>query len=273
MKSFLIGLVVLLSFAAPAVAQLFPYPTTTSNGEAGGQTLKCFFECKPGPVVQGVATFQEITTIMLANQSPSDRDARVYFFNGRERCLGHMDLKLSPVDLDEINVCHTMLGSMVIPPPAGLVEIVVTDPTTAGPGDGVYAWGKNVLGKFRYDVPEPFQGRVTGVGKYECRVVPQQVNAQQAINNKCGPPATPLPLFPVLVEETNDPCCNGDANNDGYVFADDFTQVTQCVGQPPSGACASSDVQCDGLINAIDQGVVQCQINSGLPDPDPACCP
>lgn len=272
MKSFGIGLVVLLSSAAPAAGQPFPYPTTTSNGEAGGQTLKCFFECKQGPVVQGMGTFQEITTIMLANQSPYYRDARVYFFDGKEGCLGNMDLKLSPIDLDEINVCHTMLNSMVMPPPAGLVEIVVTDSVSQGPGDGVYAWGKNVLGKFRYDVVEPFQGRVSGVGKYECRVVPQQVNAQQAISNKCAPPATPTPLFPVLVEETDDGgCCDGDVDGDGYVLVADFALVTGCVGQQPNGSCASSDVQCDGVIDAVDQTVVQCQIMSGFPNP--ACCP
>ena len=72
MKSLVIGLVVLLGAATQANAQFAP----PSGGEIGS-FLKCFYECKPGPNVQGVGTYQEITTLMLTNQSPDPRTAEV----------------------------------------------------------------------------------------------------------------------------------------------------------------------------------------------------
>ncbi len=202
MKSLVIGLVVLLGAATQANAQFAP----PSGGEIGS-FLKCFYECKPGPNVQGVATFQEITTLMLTNQSPDPRVADVFYFDGQEQCVAHSRIELSSVDLDELNVCHSLGLAGVVPPLAGLVEIIVTDAIVGGPGDGVYAWGKNVLGKFRVDNPEPFAGRVTGIGKYECRVVPAEVRAEEAVNAKCidsqGIP-TFVEVTPLLVEETKD---------------------------------------------------------------------
>ncbi len=199
MKSLGIGLLVLFGAATQANAQFAP----PSGGEVGA-FLKCFYECKPGPDVQGETTYQEITTIMLTNQSPDPRLADIFYFDGQENCIAHSSVELSSVDLDELNVCHSLGLSGVVPPPAGLVEIIVTDPLIGGPADGVYAWGKNVLGKFRTDNPEPFEGRVTGIGKYECRVVPIEVRPEEAVANACQ---TPLEVAPVLVEETEDVVC------------------------------------------------------------------
>ncbi len=176
-----------------------------------GAFLKCFYECKPGPDVQGVATYQEITTLMLTNQSPDPRVADVFYFDGQEQCVGHSSIDLSSVDLDELSVCHSLEFAGVVPPLAGLVEIIVSDAIDGTPGDGVYAWGKNVLGKFRVDNPEPFEGRVTGIGKYECRVVPFEVRADQAVAAKCVPPL--LEVIPVLVEETEDDPVTGDCED------------------------------------------------------------
>jgi hypothetical protein len=198
MKSLTIGLLVLFGAATQANAQLAP----PSGGEVGS-FLKCFYECKAGPDVQGVATYQEITTIMLTNQSPDPRVADVFYFDGKEQCIAHSSIDLSPVDLDELNVCHTLESGGLVPPPAGLVEIIVSDPLI-GPADGVYAWGKNVLGKFRTDNPEPFEGRVTGIGKYECRVVPIEVRPDEAVANACQ---EPLEVVAILVEETADLTC------------------------------------------------------------------
>jgi len=197
MKSLVIGLVVLLGAATQANAQFAP----PSGGEIGS-FLKCFYECKRGPNVQGVATYQEITTLMLTNQSPDPRIADLFYFDGQEQCVGHSRIDLSSVDLDELSVCHSLGLAGVVPPSAGLVEIIVTDAVVGTPGDGVYAWGKNVLGKFRVDNPEPFAGRVTGIGKYECRVVPFEVRAGDAVAAKCVPPL--LEVTPILVEETED---------------------------------------------------------------------
>ncbi len=131
MKSLVIGLVLLLGAATQANAQFAP----PSGGELGS-FLKCFYECKRGPNVQGNATYQEITTLMLTNQSPDDRIAHVNFFDGHEECIAHSDVELSSVDLDELSVCHTLAFGGVPPPLAGLAEIIVTDDVGA-PGDGV----------------------------------------------------------------------------------------------------------------------------------------
>ncbi len=262
-SSILIGLLLLFGAAMQASAQFAP----PSGGETAA-LLKCFYECKEGPLVGGVSTFAEITTLMLTNQSPDLRFADVYYFDGKEQCVAHSGIELSSLDLDELNVCHSLLFGGVIPPPAGLVEIVVSDPAVPGtPGDGVYAWGKNVIGKFRHDRPEPFEGRVTGVGKYECRLVPDEVGAQQALAASCQ---APVEVDPILVEETDDACsCDGDLDDDGIVTVADFGILDACIGMPPTGACAAADINCDGVIDDADLSVWKCQI--GAP-PDPACC-
>jgi hypothetical protein len=258
------GLLTVVAAATQAHAQAFP---PASGGERAS-LLKCFFECKQGPDVQGVPTFQEITTLMITNQSPNLRVADVYYFGGNEQCVAHSSLELSSVDLDELNVCHSLVLGGVTPPPAGLTEILVSDPSTSGPGDGVYAWGKNVIGKFRHDNPEPFEGRVIGVGKYECRLVPYEVGGQQAVASKCQ---SPVDVNPILVEETGECGCNGDLDGDGYVTAVDVAILLGCIGQPPAGPCAVGDINCDGAIDAADQSVLACQFVTGLPNP--ACCP
>jgi len=267
MRAIFIGLLLVFGAAIQASAQ----PLAPPSGGEMSAFVKCFYECKEGPYVQGVATFQEITTLMIANQSPNERFADVYYFDGREQCVAHSGIELSSVDLDELNVCHTLLFAGVVPPAAGLIEIIVSDPLTGMPGDGVYAWGKDVLGKFRYDNAEPFQGRVTGIGKYECRLVPYEVQAQLAVAARCAPPVTEAP--PILVEETDDyamPCaCNGDLDGDGIVTPSDQIILNGCLGQPPTGACAAADINCDGVIDGADMGVLSCQL--GAP-PDPACC-
>ena len=153
-------------------------------------------------------------------------------------CEVHSSIELSSVDLDELNVCHTLEFGGLVPPPAGLVEILVSDPMIPGvPADGVYAWGKNVLGKFRADNPEPFEGRVTGIGKYECRVVPVEVRAEEAVANACqiNPP---LEVPAILVEDTEDP-------EDPDVACADFPVCdvglcpvgTSCQPDPVNSAC------------------------------------
>jgi hypothetical protein len=268
MRSILVALLLVCAAATQANAQFAP----ASGGETSA-FVKCFYECKEGPLVQGMPTFQEITTHMIANESPADRFADIYYFNGREECVAHSDLELSSVDLDELNVCHSLLLGGVPPPPAGLIEIIVrTGPGPADPlADGVYAWGKNVLGKFRYDNPEPFEGRVTGIGKYECRLVPYDVGMEQAVTNKC--PVPPYEVLPILVEETDDPpacACNPDLNGDGIVGVPDQLILSGCIGLPPSGSCAAADLNCDGVIDAADQAILECSFGG---PPNPACCP
>ncbi len=256
MKSMLIGLLLVVGTATGANAQF----ETPSGGERTA-FLKCFFECKEGPLVQGLPTFQEITTVMLANQSPDPRTADVYYFNGKEECLAHSEIELSSVDLDELNVCHSLLFGGVMPPPAGLVEIAVTDPGTSGPGDGVYAWGKNVLGKFRHDKVEPFQGRVTGVSKYECRLVPAEVGVEQAVSAKCS---APTEVTGMLVEKTNDSCtCDADLDDNNVVGVSDLVILNMCFNQACPNivpACAAADINCDCVIDSADAAILAAQL-------------
>jgi hypothetical protein len=137
---------------------------------------------------------------------------QAFFIDANEHCIAETLLDLSPLDLDALNVCHTLEAAGTAVPEAGLVELVIEDPTSgagvapfeyAGFAEGVYAWGKNVLGKFRVDNPEPFEGRVTGIGKYECRIVPQDTGIVGALVGACLAPP-PTPIAPILVEQTDD---------------------------------------------------------------------
>jgi hypothetical protein len=209
MKPLLIVLLAVMAAATQASAQFAP----ASGGELSS-FVKCFYECKAGPDVDGVSTFQEITTLMIANQSSADRVAQAFFIDGNEGCIAQALLDLTPLDLDELNVCHTLQAAFgpsgTAIPEAGLVELVIGDPALPGAqppfqfefAEGVYAWGKNVLGKFRVDNPEPFEGRVTGIGKYECRVVPFETGVELAIQTHCD--AAVPQIQPILVEQTED---------------------------------------------------------------------
>jgi len=274
MKPLLIVLLAVVAAATQASAQFAP----PSGGELGS-FVKCFYECKAGPDVQGVATFQEITTLMIANQSSTDRTAQAFFIDGNQACIAQAMLDLTPLDLDELNVCHTLGATGIAVPEAGLVELVIGDPRFPGQppfqfefAEGVYAWGKNVLGKFRVDNPEPFEGRVTGIGKYECRVVPFETDVERAIQTHCD--AAVPQIQPILVEQTDDQieptCCDADLNGDGVVSAPDFQLLTACFGLPPTGACAAADINCDGVIDESDIAIFECQFGG---PPDPACCP
>jgi hypothetical protein len=79
---------------------------------------------------------------------------------------------------------------------AGLIEIVAFG--------AAYCWVKNVLGKFVVTENEPFKGRVDGLAKTQCRVVPffageslSDFNEQLALQN-------PPRVDPILIEGTAD---------------------------------------------------------------------
>src|SRR5262245_14664197 len=103
MKTFGLALFALVALSGQALAQ-----GTLSAGEEGIY-VTCFYECKPGPSVDTggtpVGTYQELTTLMITNQSNTNRCARAFFFDGHENALMISDIGLSPFDLDELNVC------------------------------------------------------------------------------------------------------------------------------------------------------------------------
>ncbi|NOT01431.1 MAG: hypothetical protein HOP29_12470 [Phycisphaerales bacterium] len=66
------------------------------------------------------------------------------------------------------------------------------------------------------------------------------------------------------------PCaCDGDFNHNGMVDATDVTTVLDCIPMlpPPVGRCALADLNCDGVVNAMDLQIVLCQFQQ-LPN----CC-
>ena len=66
-----IGFVTAAAFSNPAIAQAPP-----SGGELS-QVIACFYECKPGPTVQGIPTWKEITTLMVMNMNSGVPDPAV----------------------------------------------------------------------------------------------------------------------------------------------------------------------------------------------------
>lgn len=185
-----------LLLSTPASAQFPPVSGVSST------MLACFYECKAGPTVQGEPTFQEITTLMVANPGREAQAADVLFFDGNEKPVARTELFLSPSDLDELSVCHTLArNAKLLPPPsAGLIHVLVRSPR--GGTSGVVAWMKNVLGKFFVGIPEPFQGRVQGIAKTSCRAVPvPEVNDPGLLFSAADQLA---PVEAILVEETQD---------------------------------------------------------------------
>ena len=137
---------------------------------------------------------------MITNMSTQDHLVGVYFSDGNQRRLGKTLFDLSEEDLDELNVCRTLHNALLPVPEAGLVEIILgADVPIANVG--IYAWIKNLTGKFFVTQDEPFAGRVTGIAKTECRLVPQSVTFPQRIRDKFIQAPT-LPA--ILVEGTAD---------------------------------------------------------------------
>ena len=71
---------------------------------------------------------------MITQQTNANRCARAFYFDGHENVLATSDIGLSPFDLDELNVCHTLDNPLVPggPPEAGLVVFAFTDHATPG---------------------------------------------------------------------------------------------------------------------------------------------
>jgi len=178
--------------------------------------LTCFYECKPLPTGSG---FQEVTTLMVTNSAPasatgaSDRFANVVFVDGNERVLAKTQLKLSPRDVDELNVCATLEVGIGFAPSAGLIQVATSgDPKKNSPDntEAVDTWMKNLLGRFRPADPadpitfEPFQsGRVTSIAKTQCeRQLDNLVNSESLVNDPEVREARPIEA--ILIERTLD---------------------------------------------------------------------
>lgn len=168
-----------------------------SDGERN-TVLTCFYECKDGPLP---TYWVKVTSLMLLNPANRGMTANIVMLDGNENMLAQATTQLSPEDIDEVNICRTLEAAGIVPPSAGMLEILIDDPTGSQVG-GTYGWVKNVVGKFFKTVNEPFQGRVTGTGKTECRVVPPSVTTVAEIEAKLAVQNPPV-LSPILIEGTD----------------------------------------------------------------------
>jgi len=169
-----------------------------SSGEFS-PVFSCFYECKPNRF--SALYWREETTLMLVNQSATfPVFARLLIIDGNENPIRLTSTTLSPMDLDEINICETLnLGGAPVPQ-AGVVEVLLTAGPFFAPTGGAYGWVKNVVGSFVRGNPEPFAGFVTAVGKTECRLVGNNVVTPATLAQRmAGVPGVP----PVLIEGTN----------------------------------------------------------------------
>lgn len=186
----------------PGATLAFDPPAGTFSSGEVSPVQSCFFECK-----QDTRNVYEDTHLMLINESPVEvLDAEVLLLDGREQPLVRFRTQLSPLDLDEVNVCRTFERAGFVPPQAGVIEIVSVDAAMNTAEGGVYAWIKDIVGPKRIDqlvlahapqtsilrgvasdvlidvgpaqpVPITPQMRkgIYGVGKTECRVTPPEV--------------------------------------------------------------------------------------------------
>src|SRR4029077_7696540 len=122
------------TLCARTSAAFNPAANTFSSGDVS-PAQSCFFECKQ----TGRAIFED-TLLMLINESPIEvLDAEVLLVDGQEQPVASFRTQLSPLDLDELNVCRTMERAGIVPPQAGVIEIVSVDAATDAPEGGVYA--------------------------------------------------------------------------------------------------------------------------------------
>lgn len=190
-----------------------PVALLTFAAWAAPSVQQCFYECKRD--ITGLR-FAEVTTLMIANENQpltlgdhvERHSTRMVILDGQENVIAVTGTKLSPRDLDEINICATLQQTAgIVVPSAGLIQVATLDHTgTAGvpkDGDGVAIWMKNVVGRFTPNQPEPFLGKVSGVGKTACKKVdPSIVTATRLLADPEVLAAPQLP--PVLIEQTKD---------------------------------------------------------------------
>lgn len=173
-------------------------PSSYAQTTLSRQVMACFYECKPAPSspTSPATSWIETTTLMVANEMPPigpvgahipTHRAHLLYIDGNEKALLRTQTPLSGWDLDEVHVCRTLRANGAPVPPAGLVQIAIEplpNTPTFSPGH-VDVWIKNLLGRFSFgkmgsDDPaadDPFvTGRVSSLGKTECRDVPAELS-------------------------------------------------------------------------------------------------
>lgn len=174
-----------------------------TTGADVSPVLSCFYECKPGPDIQGQPTYRQITTLPIVNNNVIAESVNVNFLDGNQNVIATTDVDLPASDLDELAVCATIEAiTGAQPPRAGIIQIGNMGSFADQRASGVYSWIKNVSGKFFASQPEPFDGRVVGIAKSECTYVasPSVTSPIRIQADASGAPFGP----PILVEDTED---------------------------------------------------------------------
>ncbi len=172
-------------------------PKPETSGEFS-QVFSCFYECKTD---RRGSNWLEVTSLMLVNQTARiPLLAEIFFLDGNQRPIAQTRTDLSPLDLDEINVCETLEQGLAAPglgatPPAGVIEVVLS------PTGGAYGWVKDVVGKFKKGNVEPFDGTVNGIGKTECRLVGPNVTTPFELRQRL---ANAPAIDAILIEQTGE---------------------------------------------------------------------
>ena len=125
----------------PAFAQL------ASTGADASPILSCFYECKPGPDIQGQPTYRQVTTLPVVNNGRANEIADVNFLDGNQNVIATTQLDLPARDVDELAVCNTIEAiTGAAPPRAGVQPVAAQQaaitltaaPTyTLGAGDAI----------------------------------------------------------------------------------------------------------------------------------------
>ena len=171
-----------------------------SKPESRGEfstVFSCFYECKWEREGKQMGLWQQITTLMLVNPSARQTvQADILFTDGNENPVAWTKTELSPLDLDEINVCASLDdGAGAAVPSAGVIEVILS------PTGGVYGWVKNVLGHFERFEPDPFKGSPTGIAKTQCRVVGPNAATPRQIRQELDSKRV-REIRPILIEGT-----------------------------------------------------------------------
>jgi hypothetical protein len=272
-KSILLTLLGALLWSG-ASAAFDPGTGTFSSGEVS-PLQSCFYECKQAylPTRLGIRGFVfEDTLLMLVNESPFEfLDAQVLLMDGNETPRAAFRTQLSPEDLDEVNICRTFERAGIVPPPAGVIEILTTATITSLPEGGAYAWIKEVLGR-RLDyvilptaptlshlrltandvLVDPIPGnpevivkqlhqRITGLGKTQCRITPPEVyGGPTGIQQILAKMAAAKRVFPVFEQRTEEaPVLPGGLCDVTKVLCRQMDDEYDVPCQPPDTACVA----------------------------------
>ena len=120
MKRFFIWITIALGIAFCGSATANESVVLPSSGELS-PVLSCFYECKPGPTVRGIPTWQEVTNLAVLNADTGLKEYQ-YSFDPRDpldQFLVNVNADLTDLwtlNLDSISTAEGSGPARVVPP-------------------------------------------------------------------------------------------------------------------------------------------------------------